>query len=89
MHGPTALLIGLSGPEAAIIVGIIVLLFGATRIPALLRTLGRSQSEFKRGRMEADQEEAILREAQKLGIVTEGKSLEQVQADVTTARRKG
>ena len=42
---------GQPGPtELLIILGIVLLLFGAKKLPGLSRALGRSLSEFKRGR---------------------------------------
>lgn len=42
---------GMPGPfEILIILFVILLLFGAKRLPDLARSLGRSLSEFKRGR---------------------------------------
>ena len=42
---------GQPGPtELLIILGIVLLLFGANKLPGLSRSLGRSLSEFKRGR---------------------------------------
>lgn len=38
----------------AVVVGI--LLFGATKIPTLAHSLGRSLGEFKRGRLEVERE---------------------------------
>ncbi len=44
------LLIGMPGPgELAIILGVLVLLFGAKKIPELGRGLGSAFFEFKRG----------------------------------------
>lgn len=50
---------GAPGPlELAIIAGIILLLFGGSKLPSLMRNLGRSTNEFKRGMNEtADDEE--------------------------------
>lgn len=50
---------GAPGPlELAIIAGIILLLFGSSKLPTLMRNLGRSTNEFKRGMSEsADDEE--------------------------------
>lgn len=39
----------IGGQEMIVIVVAVVLLFGATRIPALARSLGRSKNEFKKG----------------------------------------
>ncbi|HEX2069942.1 MAG TPA: twin-arginine translocase TatA/TatE family subunit [Actinomycetota bacterium] len=49
-------------PELLLVLGIILLLFGASRLPALARSLGKSTREFKQGmnegEREADQTEA-------------------------------
>ena len=45
---------GAPGPlELAIIAGIILLLFGGSKLPSLMRNLGRSTNEFKRGMTES------------------------------------
>ncbi len=41
------LILGLGGPEIALIVISLLLLFGAKKIPDLARGLGRGYSEFK------------------------------------------
>jgi sec-independent protein translocase protein TatA len=42
--------------ELLLVVGIILLLFGAPRIPGLARSLGQSITEFKRGMKGIDDE---------------------------------
>lgn len=42
----------LGGHEVLIILGVAVLLFGATRLPKLARSMGSSVSEFKKGMKE-------------------------------------
>ncbi len=37
------------GPEWFVVLGVIVLLFGAKKLPELARSLGKSSSEFKKG----------------------------------------
>jgi sec-independent protein translocase protein TatA len=52
------------GPmELAIIAGVILLLFGSSKLPSLMRNLGRSTNEFKRGMSESslDKEESTDR----------------------------
>ena len=43
-------------PEILVILLIILLLFGAKRLPDLARSLGKSLREFKKGRDEAENE---------------------------------
>jgi sec-independent protein translocase protein TatA len=45
---------GLGGPELLIILAIIVLLFGATKIPQLGKSIGEGLSNFKKGLKDAD-----------------------------------
>ena len=40
---------GIGTPELLIIAAIFMLLFGATRLPSLMRNMGRSVGEFKQG----------------------------------------
>ena len=39
-------------PEVLLIMVIVLLLFGASRLPALARSLGKAASEFKKGKAE-------------------------------------
>jgi sec-independent protein translocase protein TatA len=49
--------LGLGTPELIIIVLIIFLLFGATRLPQLAKALGQSKKAFRDGIDEAEREE--------------------------------
>jgi len=40
---------GLGAPEILIILAVVLLLFGSTRLPKLARSLGEASSEFKAG----------------------------------------
>lgn len=44
-------------PELIVILAIILLLFGSTKLPSLARGMGKSVSEFKKGMHEGEKEE--------------------------------
>lgn len=48
---------GIGMPEVLIILVVLILLFGARKIPDLARALGRSLGEFKKGRDEGAKSE--------------------------------
>lgn len=50
------LALGLGGPEIAIILVIVLLLFGGKKIPELMRGLGKGVKEFKDGKDGVDGE---------------------------------
>ena len=50
------------GPEMLIILLVLVLLFGANKIPKLARSTGQAMGEFQRGREEIDEELQQMRE---------------------------
>lgn len=43
---------GLGGTEIALVIGVLVLLFGGKKIPELMKGLGKGISEFKRAKEE-------------------------------------
>ncbi len=57
------------GPEWIIVIGIIVLVFGASQLPKLARSLGQAKSEFEKGqretRSDADKSDADKSDAAK------------------------
>ncbi len=81
-----------NGPILVIVV-VIILLFGATQIPKLARSLGRAKGEFSKAKGQFESEaaaaehgvagrasEAKVREtARSLGIEEKGKSLDEVK----------
>ena len=60
LSSTTLALFGLGGPEIALILFLILLLFGAKRLPELARGFGKSIREFKKAANEA---EADIRDA--------------------------
>ena len=84
----------LDGPDVLLVVGIFVLLFGASKIPEIARSLGRAKGEFEKGAREgremlskepadAQADDAkLLKAARELGIPTEGRSISDVKKDV-------
>ena len=48
--------------EIILIVAVLFLLFGATRLPQLAKSLGQSRKAFKEGMREAEEEERIEEE---------------------------
>jgi sec-independent protein translocase protein TatA len=48
---------GLGAPELLIVLGIVVLVFGGSKIPKLARSLGTAQKEFKAGLDEGAKDE--------------------------------
>ena len=55
----------IGGIELIILVGIILLFFGAKRIPDLARSLGRGTREFRKGLSEAAEDEAHEKEEER------------------------
>ena len=51
-----AFLQGIGAPELIIILVIVLLLFGAKKLPEMARSLGKSQREFKKGMREGVEE---------------------------------
>jgi sec-independent protein translocase protein TatA len=68
------------GPELLVILFIVVLLFGANKVPKLARASGKAMGEFKRGRDEIERE---LREQTQTtdDVATTSESLEEVGSD--------
>jgi|TARA_B100001093_G_scaffold393855_1_gene380522 TatA/E family protein of Tat protein translocase len=56
MTASLALLGPLGPPEILIILGILLFLFGAKKLPELARGMGRSLGEFKKGKEEFEEE---------------------------------
>jgi sec-independent protein translocase protein TatA len=53
---------GLGPPELLLIAGVLILLFGASKLPKLARSMGTATGEFKKGREEVEGELEEIRE---------------------------
>ena len=51
--GKEPLMFGLGAPELLIVLAIVVLLFGGTKLPQFARSLGQAQKEFRAGTRDA------------------------------------
>lgn len=52
--------------EIILIVAVLFLLFGATRLPQLAKSLGQSRKAFKEGMREAEEEERVEQEQKRI-----------------------
>ncbi len=75
----------LGWPELVLILAIVLIVFGAGRLRGLGKAVGESVREFKKASSEEppktskeEEEEAIKEAARKMGVETEGKSVEQI-----------
>ena len=78
-------LAGLGGSEILIFALIIMVLFGAKKLPELARSLGRSKGEFEKGKADFEPESGsksrveLEKAAKELGIDAEGKTDEELK----------
>jgi sec-independent protein translocase protein TatA len=90
---------GLGNTELLLILFLILILFGGRQLPELARSLGEASREFmsaSKGSSEQkepkskedEQKEAILTAARKLGIETEGRSIEDIAKELVKATEK-
>jgi sec-independent protein translocase protein TatA len=84
-----------------VIVIVVVLVFGASKIPDLAKSLGRAQGEFQKGKVEAEMEvqqlkaqssqsapsehDKLLSAAKELGISTAGKTDDEIRTEMKNA----
>ena len=84
MNATLAFLGPIGGPEMIMIFVVILLLFGAKKLPELARGIGKSMGEFKKAREDFEYEitrsEADGRRA--AATKTEGKSKEELEAEI-------
>lgn len=77
----------LGWPELIVILAILLLIFGGSRLKGLAKGLGESVREFKKatsGEPEEDEDNKVVEAAKKLGIKTEGKDTSQILREMNT-----
>jgi sec-independent protein translocase protein TatA len=86
MHG-VILFVGGFGPmELALILMLVVLLFGANKLPELARSSGQAMGEFQKGRQEIERE---LREAATVETAERAPSVEREEPERVDAEPSG
>ena len=78
---------GLGWPELIIILAILLLIFGGSRLKGLAKGIGEAVSEFKKAsseepRKKKDEEDAVIEAAKKMGIKTEGKKTSEILSEM-------
>jgi sec-independent protein translocase protein TatA len=63
-------MLGLGTTEMLLIVAALFLLFGATKLPQLAKSLGQTRKAFKDGMKEAEEEERLEAEQKQIKSVT-------------------
>jgi sec-independent protein translocase protein TatA len=92
---------GMATTELVVIFFIILLLFGGRKLPELARSMGMAIREYtlaskepekyveeKTKTKEEEDKEAVLSAAKKLGIETEGRSINEIAQDIVKATEK-
>jgi len=81
------MMFGLGWPELILILAIVLLVFGGSRLKDLAKGVGESIREFKKASSEPSskqkEEEQIIETAKKMGIRTEGKDITQIVAEMS------
>lgn len=62
-------MLGLGTTEIILIVAVLFLLFGASRLPQLAKSFGQTRKAFKEGMREAEEEERVEEEQRKISSV--------------------
>jgi len=84
-------------PELTLIILILLLLFGPSKLPALAKSVGETVRELRKTSSEASEEakkseeqgeQLIVDAAKKLGIETEGKTAKQLAEEIAEKFKK-
>ncbi len=85
-------------PEALLLFGAAMLLFGPEKVPEIARSIGKAMREYKKGLQgvtkdiqnqalldetePTSEEDSLIQTAKKLGIPTEGRPIEDIAQDI-------
>jgi sec-independent protein translocase protein TatA len=78
---------GIGAPELIIVLLVVLLLFGATRLPKLARSMGEASKEFKKGITEKEEEAAPVPASEQKVTMTQAE-LDAMLADREAQARK-
>lgn len=85
------IVVAIGWQEILLVLLLVVVLFGAAKIPELARSFGKAKAEFeagkRQGEREAGDEAKLAREARDLGIDPAGKSADELRREI--AAKKG
>lgn len=82
-------MLGLGTTEIILIVAVLFLLFGATRLPQLAKSLGQSRKAFKEGMREAEEEEQIeTAKREQIASTASAPQINQMSDDELTAEMR-
>ena len=74
--------------EILLIVAVLFLLFGATRLPQLAKSLGQSRKAFKEGMREAEEEERMEQEQKRINSLPNSQQISAVTDEELTAEMR-
>jgi sec-independent protein translocase protein TatA len=77
-----------AGPELLIILLVLVLLFGANKIPKLARSTGQAMGEFKKGREQVEDELKQMQDEDDDSAVKADSKIDDEDADLETETEK-
>ena len=79
---------GFGTTEIILIVAVLFLLFGASRLPQLAKSLGQSRKAFKEGMREAEEEEQLEQEQRQLKATATAPQISSLNDDELTAEMR-
>lgn len=79
---------GFGTTEIILIVAVLFLLFGASRLPQLAKSLGQSRKAFKDGMREAEEEDRLEQEQRQLKVTPNAPQISNLNDEELTAEMR-